>query len=405
MKLKRILKIIGGVIVFFTLPSLLFFGFLHLKYNEDLPFGKQGLDADKLAIRMLDALNYEAYKATDYLEWTFKNRHHYKWYKSENRCEVYWKNYSVDLFLNDTSKSKAYHGETLLSGEQATETIQKATDYFNNDSFWLVAPYKVFDEGVERRIVTTKDNKQSLLITYTSGGSTPGDSYLWHFDDNGKPTHYQMWVSILPINGLEASWSDWTTTESGAQLPTFHKLLFLGLEMGEVKGIKSNYSSIKTKCGTKEIKNDNPELIDFPIIIKNCRFNNFESTTIGSPNYTSKYYWKHELYKYENGEKTKINNSQMFNSNIKSIEQMINDESKAHYEQLSRTPELKECLNLIKIKYHTIDEMEISFNENNEIEFQITYEITAACDNIKSSLHIMNLKDIEYLFKVEDFLQ
>jgi hypothetical protein len=44
-----------------------------------------------------------------------------------------------------------------------------------------------------------------------------------------------MWVDILPINGLEASWSDWTTTDTGAELPTFHKLLAFGLEIEDVK--------------------------------------------------------------------------------------------------------------------------------------------------------------------------
>ena len=120
----------------------------------------------------------------------------------------------------------------------AKALIEKAITYFNNDSFWLVAPYKVFDAGVERRLVKTQNNKDALLVTYTTGGSTPGDSYLWLLDDNGKPTAFKMWTSILPIQGLEASWSDWTITESGAQLPSFHKLLILGLEIDDVKGTK-----------------------------------------------------------------------------------------------------------------------------------------------------------------------
>ena len=102
----------------------------------------------------------------------------------------------------------------------------------------MVAPYKVFDEGTERRIVKTDTNGDALLITYTSGGSTPGDSYLWLFDTNGKPKAFKMWTSLLPIDGLEASWSDWTTTESGAMLPTFHKLLVLGLEITNIKTSK-----------------------------------------------------------------------------------------------------------------------------------------------------------------------
>jgi hypothetical protein len=239
MKPKKLIKRIVGVILFFTLPTLLLFGYLYFKYNEDLPDGIQGKKADVLATRMLNALNHDAYKATDYIEFTFKKRHHYKWDKTQNKCEVYWKNIRVSLDLNDTSKSNIFTNEIEINNaEETKELIKKAADYFNNDSFWLVAPYKVFDEGVERRLVTLENNEKALLITYTSGGSTPGDSYLWHFDDNGKPTSYQMWTSILPIDGLEASWTNWKTTKSGAQLPTFHKLLFLGLEMGDIKGRK-----------------------------------------------------------------------------------------------------------------------------------------------------------------------
>jgi len=118
------------------------------------------------------------------------------------------------------------------------EIITEATKYFNNDSFWLVAPYKVFDKGVERRLVTLENGNSSLLVTYTTGGSTPGDSFLWILNDLGKPTSYKMWTSNILIGGLEASWKNWITTESGAQLPTIHKVLFLALEMGDVKGTK-----------------------------------------------------------------------------------------------------------------------------------------------------------------------
>jgi len=211
---------------------------MYLKYNEDLPIGKQGAKADQLATQMLQALNEDAYLSTDYLEWTFKGKHHYKWHKSDNKCEVYWDHFTVILDFKNLDNSKVFVIKKLYNGIEKQEYIQKAESYFNNDSFWLVAPYKVFDKGVERRLVTTKDNKDALLVTYTSGGTTPGDSYLWHLDDNGKPTSFQMWVDILPIEGIEATWENWVVTESGAHLPQFHKLLFLGLEMGEVKGLR-----------------------------------------------------------------------------------------------------------------------------------------------------------------------
>jgi hypothetical protein len=222
--------------VFFTLPSLLFFGFLYFKYNEDLPLGFQGKEADALAYKMLNSLDFEVYKNTNTIEWTFKKRHHYKWDKTNNVCEVYWKNYKVILNLNHINDSSVYIHNFKNTSDIAQELTDKALQYFNNDSFWLVAPYKVFDPGVERRLVKTKDNKDALLVTYTSGGSTPGDSYLWLLDKNYKPKAFKMWTSILPIDGLEVSWSDWTTTESGAQLPVFHKFLFFGLEITDIKG-------------------------------------------------------------------------------------------------------------------------------------------------------------------------
>lgn len=235
MNFKRILKITGGIIVFFTLPTLLFFGFVYFKYSEDLPVGVQNEVADQMAQHMLEALDYKAYQSTDYIEWTFSNRRHYKWEKSKSTCTIFWKNNKVILDQNNSQNSKAFVGDEQASGPGADALIKKAFDYFNNDSFWLVAPYKVFDSGTERRLVNLEKDKQGLLVTYNSGGSTPGDSYLWHLDENFRPTSFQMWTSIIPIQGLEASWNDWTTTETGAQLPVFHKFLFIGLDITNIK--------------------------------------------------------------------------------------------------------------------------------------------------------------------------
>ncbi len=236
-KPKKVLKIIAGVIIFLTLPTLLLFGFIYLKYDENLPTGIQGQKAETMASKMLDALDYEAYKNTNYIEWTFKKRHHYKWKKKEQICTVYWEDFKVKLNFKKIEESQAYIHNFEVNGEKAEDLIEKAMDYFNNDSFWLVAPYKVFDKGTERSLVTLDNGTEALLVTYNSGGSTPGDSYLWHMDANGKPKSFQMWVDILPIGGLEATWKHWTTTESGAQLPTFHKLLILGIEIEGIKGI------------------------------------------------------------------------------------------------------------------------------------------------------------------------
>jgi hypothetical protein len=46
------------------------------------------------------------------------------------------------------------------------QMLKKGNDYFNNDSFWLIAPFKLRDAGTTRSIVM-QDN-QALMITYAS---------------------------------------------------------------------------------------------------------------------------------------------------------------------------------------------------------------------------------------------
>ncbi|CAA0245025.1 hypothetical protein [Tenacibaculum maritimum] len=226
--MKKLVKTVGILLLLLIVIGAIFY----TRNNDDLPKGKQGAKADKLAHKMLNALNYEAYKNTRFLEWSFRGKHFYKWDKKEHVVTVSWENTKVILNTKEPNKTKVFENGALVKNEAV---LKKATDYFNNDSFWLVAPYKVFENGIERRLVNYQ-NKEALLVTYTSGGSTPGDSYLWILNEKGLPISYKMWVSIIPIGGTEASWSDWVTTQSGALLPTKHELSVGTLDLGEVKG-------------------------------------------------------------------------------------------------------------------------------------------------------------------------
>lgn len=230
--LKIILKIFGGLLLF----GLVTFGILYLIYNQPLPEGGTGPEADALAKKMLKAINNEAYKETRFLEWSFAaGTHTYKWDKASGIVTVQWDDYTVDLNLSDTAKSIPSKKDSELTAKESRDLYHKAWDYFNNDSFWLVAPFKVFDEGTERKVVALEDGSEGLLVTYKSGGSTPGDSYLWKLNANGFPESYQMWVRIIPIGGLEATWDDWQVMESGVFLPTAHQLGPITVSMGKVR--------------------------------------------------------------------------------------------------------------------------------------------------------------------------
>lgn len=238
MTFKKALKIILGAIIFITLPSLLLYGFLYFKYNEALPVGVSGEKADALAHKMLSALDYEAFHNTDYIEWTYQKRRHYKWYRDKQTCDVIWKEFRVNLNFKDPSKHRAFvHGFTV-DNEMAKEIIEEALVHFKNDSFWLIAPYKVFDDGVERQLITNGEYANSLLVTYNNA-LNKDESYLWKLDETGKPVAFKMWKSGLPIDGLEATWNHWETTESGAQFPTFHKVMFFGFQIDGLKATQA----------------------------------------------------------------------------------------------------------------------------------------------------------------------
>lgn len=176
--------------------------------SKSLPEGTKGPAAEALTDKMLNAINGEAYAQLNYLEWTFRDGHHFAWNKKDNVVTVKWEDFEVQLNPEELSGEATKNGVALV-GDTKQEAVQTAWVYFANDSFWLVAPYKVRDPGTERSIVETEEGP-ALLITYTSGGVTPGDSYLWYLDESGKPVAWEMWTSIIPVQGLRTTWEDWT---------------------------------------------------------------------------------------------------------------------------------------------------------------------------------------------------
>ena len=225
-------KTISVVILFVLVIS----GLLYVTYNEPLPQGTPGTAADSLADKMLKSLHNKAYLETRYIEWDFSNEsYHYKWDRELGIVRVAWKEYRVLLNLDHPEKSSVFDRDRRLKDKERLNLIETAVSHFNNDSFWLVAPFKVFDKGTERSLVSLEDGSNELLVTYTMGGTTPGDSYLWKIGPTGLPESFRMWVAIIPIGGLEATWKTWKVMDSGVFLPTSHQLGPMNFTMENVR--------------------------------------------------------------------------------------------------------------------------------------------------------------------------
>jgi hypothetical protein len=194
---------------------------LFLMYDEPIPEGEKGSSAERLAQKMLTRIDLKGWEETNYVEWTFMGMHHFMWDRQRHLVEVKWSNYRVLLNPN-TLKGTVYYKQSLVE-EGQDELLQTAYGYFTNDAFWLNAFTQIQQKDTELKYVALENDQDGLLVTYFSGGVTPGDSYLWILDQTGLPVAWKMWVSVLPIGGLKVRWEDWDTLETGAMYAKSHK--------------------------------------------------------------------------------------------------------------------------------------------------------------------------------------
>ena len=230
--LRRIAKIFAIILFVFMLLT----AGVYLYFNKSEPEGTTGVEADNLARAMMKSVNTVAWDSTKWVKWTFTGNNHYVWNKEKDLVHVSWGEYKVLLHTKST-KATALKNDQTLEGIEKKEAVATATRIFNNDSFWLNAPTKVFDPGTERSIVKLKDGNKALKVFYKTGGDTPGDAYLWHLDNNLRPIAYEMWVQLIPIGGVKATWENWETLSTGALIATKHHMFGRDIDLiSEVKG-------------------------------------------------------------------------------------------------------------------------------------------------------------------------
>lgn len=213
-------------LIFLIILLGLFVLLIGLKYalERPLPEGDPGPDAEALADRMLAAIGKAAWDTTGAIAWRFRGGHTYVWDRERNFVSVSWDNHRV-LLAPDQGKGIAYRNGERVPDEQAWSLVGEATAFFNNDSFWFMAPAKVRDPGTLRQAVELENGSQGLLVTYQTGGNTPGDAYLWILDEKGLPQKWRMWVQIIPVGGLTFSWEGWTQLPTGAHIAQQHSLM------------------------------------------------------------------------------------------------------------------------------------------------------------------------------------
>lgn len=222
-------------IILLLLVVLVVLGFITIKVmSKERPKGQTGPEADSLATQVLAGLNKSAFDAIPYLRWEFfRPGQKYFWDKKANKAIIEWDNNKVIMQL-DSQEAQSYSEGIKQEGAAHDELKKKAWSNWCNDSFWMIAPFKLFDSGTQREIMDLENGNKGIKVTYVSGGVTPGDAYLWELDKNHRPVAWKMWTKIIPVKGMGATWAGWEK-HGGAWFSTEHTLASKKMKMKNVK--------------------------------------------------------------------------------------------------------------------------------------------------------------------------
>ena len=149
--------------------------------------------ADSIAMRLLEASGGAvAWAALPYLGFSYSVqrgrdrvhvvRHMWNRRTHEYRMEVPGPTNEpyVVLFNIHTRKGRVYWDGTELDEVESDRQLKAAYARFLNDAFWLVAPFTLFDPGVERTYMADSSNASMdvLRIGFTHQAKGPAQAYL-----------------------------------------------------------------------------------------------------------------------------------------------------------------------------------------------------------------------------------
>jgi hypothetical protein len=120
------------------------------------------------------------------------------------------------VFFNvNTKAGQAYVNGKPLEGEANDAMLKNAYGRFINDTYWLLAPWKIFDPGVHLAYDGEKPcpgggTCDVLRLSFENVGLTPKDKYwLWITRDGRKMVQWQYLLNGSTEEPTTAQWKEW----------------------------------------------------------------------------------------------------------------------------------------------------------------------------------------------------
>lgn len=164
--------------------------------------------ANEIVKEMLVAMGgIKNYDNTHFIQWEFVKRKLYwdKW-TGDVRVENPAANQTILVNIN-TLKGKVYEDGVLVEEEKkANNLLIKAKNWWINDSYWLVMPWKLQDPGTSLSYVKSErlaDGKtvDILQLTFNEVGVTPDNKY-WLYVDK-EDNLIKQWAYYQNFNDTE----------------------------------------------------------------------------------------------------------------------------------------------------------------------------------------------------------
>jgi hypothetical protein len=125
------------------------------------------------------------------------------------------KPYSIYFNVNTKAGEAYVDGKKVNDFAQSSKLVRDGYEAFINDSYWLLAPFKIFDPGVT--LTAAGEDKgpngescDVLKLTFANVGLTPQDIYWLYVD---RKTHLVVeWKFVLGGENKPPTafaWSDW----------------------------------------------------------------------------------------------------------------------------------------------------------------------------------------------------
>ena len=166
--------------------------------------------ADSIAWRIVEASGgLETFARLPYLRFDFSVAREgqrgavirHLWNRQTGRYRVEMpgpaEDFYVALFDTETRAGAVYLEGAQIDSAQERRKLEEAYTRFINDSYWLLAPLKLFDEGVSRTFVPDSSDAEHdvIQLTFDGVGLTPGDRY-WLYADR-ETGRLVRWAYIL----------------------------------------------------------------------------------------------------------------------------------------------------------------------------------------------------------------